>query len=148
MTPEMMSRAICRKNSFLINRDGSTRVFRLMYFLEFATNHESHWEFQFIISEMLGHHNQGWPRNLHVKFFLSIDLLKELITLWRFNINVTDCVGITGYWFEAIFIISPKKNILFEIAFGSNILASFTEFQCQGTDTFGFIQVQTFEIHI
>ena len=44
------------------------------------------------------------------------------------------CVGITGYWFDTIFIISVKKNIVFEklyeISFGSYILASFTEFQC------------------
>ena len=37
---------------------------------------------------------------------------------------------------------------MFEASFGSNILASFTEFHCQGTDTFGFIRVQTFQIHI
>ena len=68
--------------------------------------------------------------------------------LWRFYINVRDCVAITGYWSETIFTISLKKNIffakLFETSFGSNILASFTEFQCQGTDIFGFIPVQTF----
>ena len=62
------------------------------------------------------------------------------------------CVGITGYWSETIFVISLKENIfcvkLFETFFGSNIIISFTEFQCQGTDTFGFIRVQTFEIHI
>ena len=38
------------------------------------------------------------------------------------------------------------KNIFFfgkllEKSFNSNILASFTEFECQGTDTFGFIRV-------
>ena len=37
---------------------------------------------------------------------------------------------------------------LFETSFSSNILASFTEFHCQGTDTFGSIWVQTFENHI
>ena len=71
--------------------------------------------------------------------------------LWRFYINVTDFVRITGYWSETILIISLKKNIfvkLFDITFGSNKFGSFTEFQCHGTDTFGFIQVQTFEIHI
>ena len=56
-----------------------------------------------------------------------------------------DCVGIVGYWSEAIFIISLKKNIvfakLFETFFISNILASVTERQCQGTDTFGFFRV-------
>ena len=80
-------------------------------------------------------------KNLH-KFFLLIYFLKELIMLWRFYINVTGCGGITGYWSEAIFIISLKENIvfgkLFETSFGSDIIASFTEFQCQGTDTFGF----------
>ena len=45
------------------------------------------------------------------------------------------------------------KNIfifgkLFEKSFSSNILASFTEFECQGTDTFGFVRVQTIEIQI
>ena len=71
--------------------------------------------------------------------------------LWRFYINVTGFVGITGYWSETILIISRKKNIfvkLFDISFGSNEFGSFTEFQCHGTNTFGFIQVQTFEIHI
>ena len=38
-------------------------------------------EFHFIISEILGHHNQGWPRNLYFKVFLSFDLLKKLIVL-------------------------------------------------------------------
>ena len=73
--------------------------------------------------------------------------------LWRFYINITGCVvGITRYRFDTIFIISLKSNFafakLFETSFGSKIIASFTEFQCQGTDTFGFIQVQTFEIHV
>ena len=69
--------------------------------------------------------------------------------LWRFYINVTECVGITGYWTETILIISLKKNIifakLFGIPFGSNKLASFTVFQCQGIDTFGFILKFTFK---
>ena len=77
--------------------------------------------------------------------------------LGRFYVNVTGCVGITdrwriGYLSEAFFVISLKENIafvkLFEISFGSNIITSFTEFQFRGTDTFGFIWVQTFEIHI
>ena len=72
--------------------------------------------------------------------------------LWRFYMNITDWIGVTGYWSEIISIISHKNNIvfvkLFEMSFGSNILASFTEFQCQCTDTFGLIRVQTFEIHI
>ena len=54
--------------------------------------------------------------------------------LWRFYINITGCVGITGYRSDTIFIISLKKDIvfekLFEISFGRNILASFIEFQC------------------
>ena len=54
--------------------------------------------------------------------------------LWKFDINVRDFVAVTDYWPETIFIISLKKNIvlakLFETSFGSNILASFTEFQC------------------
>ena len=72
--------------------------------------------------------------------------------LWRFYINITGCVGITGYRSDTIFIISLKLNIffakLFKTSFGSKIIASFTKFQCQSTDTLGFIQVQTFEIHV
>ena len=44
-----------------------------------------------------------------------------------------------------------RKNVfvkLFKTSFDSNILASFIEFQCQGTDIFGFIRVQIFQIHI
>ena len=41
------------------------------------------------------------------------------------------------------FIVSLKENIvflkLFETCFVSNTFTSFTEFQCQGTDTFDFI---------
>ena len=65
--------------------------------------------------------------------------------LWRFYINITGCVRITAYWSETIFAISLKEDIafvkLFETPFGSNILASFIGFQCQGTDVFGFILV-------
>ena len=72
--------------------------------------------------------------------------------LWRFYINITSCLGITCYWSETVFMISLKEKTVFvkflEEYFGSNILASFTEFQCQGIDIFGFIWVQTFEIHI
>ena len=54
--------------------------------------------------------------------------------------------------YEANCIISLKKNIVFaklvEASFSSNILVSFTEFQCQGTDTFRFLPVEIFEIHI
>ena len=39
-------------------------------------------------------------------------------------------------------------GILFEKSFSSNILASFTEVECQGTDTFGFVRIQTIENHI
>ena len=123
-----------------------------MDFPEFEVNHEPQWEFQLIISEILGHCNQGWPRNLHVKFFLSIYLLKERTMLWIFCINMTDCTIITGDRSKTIFIISLKKNIvfakLFETSFDSNMLASFIKCQCQGTDIFGFIQVQTFETYI
>ena len=72
--------------------------------------------------------------------------------LWLFFINITGSVGIAGYWSEIIFIISLTENIVFvrffETPFGSNIIASFTEFQCQGTNAFGFIWGQTFEIYI
>ena len=71
--------------------------------------------------------------------------------MWKFYTNITGCVEIISYWSETILLISLKENIvfvkLFEISFGSNIIASFTEFQGQGSDTFGFIRVQTFEIH-
>lgn len=43
---------------------------------EFAIDCESQEEFQLIISEILDHHNQEWPRNLQFKFFLSIYLFK------------------------------------------------------------------------
>ena len=94
---------------------GPSSVFRSMDFPEFAINQELHLRLQLIISEILGHHNQGLPRNLHFKFFLLIDLLKEHSILWRFYINITSCAGLR--------------------------LESVTEFQCQGTDTFGSICV-------
>ena len=72
--------------------------------------------------------------------------------LWRFCINLTDCLGITGYSPETILIVYLKKNLVFtklsETSFGSSILASFTECQYQGIDTFGFIRMQALEIHI
>ena len=72
--------------------------------------------------------------------------------LWRFCINITDCVGITGYSSETILIIYLKKNLVFtklsETSFVSSILAWFTECQCQGIDTFGFIRMQALEIYI
>ena len=72
--------------------------------------------------------------------------------MWRFYKNITGCVGIAGYGFETIFVIPLKRNVffvkLFETSFGSNVIASFTKFQCQGTETLGFIWVWTFEIHI
>ena len=40
-------------------------------------------------------------------------LLKEVIILWRFYVNIKGCVGITIYWFEIIFIKSLKENIPF-----------------------------------
>ena len=74
--------------------------------------------------------------------------------LERFYINMAGCVRVTSYWSETIFIISLKENIDF-VSFcktpsGSNIIASFTKFQCQGIDTSGsgFVRVQTFEFHI
>ena len=49
------------------------------------------------------------------------------------------------------FIISLKEKIIFEkffeASFGSKILALFAECKCKSTDTFGFIRVQTFEVH-
>ena len=72
--------------------------------------------------------------------------------LWRFYLNITGCVWITIYWFEIIFTIHIKQNIIsvkfFDTSFGSNILFSFTKFQYQGTDAFGSILVKTFQIFI
>ena len=47
--------------------------------------------------------------------------------------------------------ISQRKYFfrkIFETSFVSNIIALFCEFQCHGTDTFGFFQLQVLEIHI
>ena len=64
--------------------------------------------------------------------------------LWRFLINLTGCVGITIYLFEIIFTLSIKENNvlvkLLEASFGSNILASFNKFHCQGTETFCLVE--------
>ena len=53
---------------------------------------------------------------------------------------------------DNFYYISHEKHFfggkLFEKSFSSNTVASFTEVECQGTNTFGFIQVQTIEIHI
>ena len=82
-------------------------------------------------------------------FFIDL-FFRGIYYVLRFYV---DCVGITCYWSETIFIISLIKKIfvfgiLFEKTFSSNILASFTEVECQGTDTFGFVRIQTIEIHI
>ena len=58
------------KKSFWVNRNGSKRVFRLIDFPEFIINHGSKWGFQINISKILGHHNQGRPRNISFKLFL------------------------------------------------------------------------------
>ena len=68
-----------------------------MDFPTFTISLESQQEFQFIISEILGHHNQKWPRNLYFKPFLPIDQLKKIIELQRFYISITGCIGITAY---------------------------------------------------
>ena len=73
---EMIPRNICCKKSFWINRNGLKHAFRLMDFPEFAIDHESQWECQFFISEILGYHNHGWAKNLHFKLFLY-DLRKK-----------------------------------------------------------------------
>ena len=84
-----------------------------MDFREFTINRQSVREFQLIISNILGHRNQKLPRKFQFKYSLSISLLKELIVLWRLYMNITNCVGITIYWSETIFIISLKKNIVY-----------------------------------
>ena len=109
---------------FWRNRNGSSLVFKSTDVLELAINHKSDWEFQLIVSETLVHHNQGCSRNLHFEFFLSIwflgadnfvqntietvfglalksreykrNLSGKEIMLWRFYINKTGCVRITG----------------------------------------------------
>ena len=86
---------------------------------------------------------QIFPINLFVKeTYHVVKILHEYNKLRR----------ITGYWYEAAFVISLKENIvfvkLFETSFVSNIIASFSEFQCHSTDTFGFFQLQVLEIHI
>ena len=65
---------------------------------------------------------------------------------------MTSCIGITVYWSETIFTNFLKENIvfviLFETTFGGGILASFSELQCQSTDTFGSMWVLNFKIYI
>ena len=64
---------------------------------------------------------------------------------------MTSCVGITGYLSETFFLYLLRKTLFLQSFlpfFGSNILASFTEFLCQDTYTFGFIRVQTLTISI
>ena len=97
-----------------------------MDFPEFAIKHESQWEFQLIILEILGDHTQGWSKNLRFKFFLSIYLLKKIVMLWRFYISITGWVEKTDYWSKISFVMSLKENIvverMFETFFGSNCL--------------------------
>ena len=119
-----------------------------MDFPESAIYHESLWELQFITLKILGRQNQRWPRNLHFRLFLCIDLLIMLIIFWRFCIKVTGCVGIIVYWSQAFFITSHKANIafvkLFETSFSSDVLDSLLNFSCQSTATFASAQTQTF----
>ena len=132
-----------------MNRNGSKSILRLMDFPEFAINHELQWELQFIISEILGHHNQ---KSLHLKAKESS--LKTFIINWFvkeadhivkiLHKYLTGRVELTVYWSKTFFIISLKENIvfvkLFETPYGSDMLDSFREFQCLRTDTFGFIR--------
>ena len=144
------------KDSFWINRTASSLVFKLIDFPEFPINHKSQWGFQWIISEFLDHHNQRWPKNFHIKFSLSIYLLKELMMLWEFYKNITGCVGITGYWSETILTVSLQENIvfvkIFETSFDRNILAEFDarllNLMVKALIFFCFFWVQTFECHI
>ena len=57
--------------------------------------------------------------------------VKGTIILWRCYINISGCVGMTISWSETI-LSSLKENIvfvkLFETSFGSDRIASFTEF--------------------
>ena len=90
-------------------------AFKFMDFPEFAINHE----FQMNISEILGHHIQGWPRNLHTRFFLSIYLLKKFIMLWRFYMNITGII--IGYLSEAVLLYLLRKR-LFSKSFLKHLL--------------------------
>ena len=65
----------------------------------------------------------------------------------------SDCIALIGYWSEIIFIISLKKKLFFakffETSFGSNILASFIEFQCERHWYFWFyLVILFFTFHI
>ena len=83
-----------------------------MYFPESTTDHESDWEIQLFISEILGHHIHRRPRILHVKLFISVHLQKKLIFFLSFYINLTGWVEIRVYYCsETFFIISLEESI-------------------------------------
>ena len=85
-------------------------AFILMGLPEVAINHVLQLEFQLKVSEILSHHNQGWPKNLN--FSYCFVCWKGLgIMLWRFYKNIMDRVGITAYWFETIFIFLTQNTV-------------------------------------
>ena len=71
--------------------------------MEFEINHEPQWEFQLGISDVLSHHNQRRPRDLDFKYSLLTLLVKGVYYFAKILINITDCVRMTGYWFETVF---------------------------------------------
>lgn len=108
----------------------------------------SHWNFYLTISDILGYHNQRWPRNLYFKLFLSIYLLQKLIVIWGFYINMC-CVQIKIYWSKT-YLPSLKESIvlvsLFKTSLSNDILASVSDFEFQEAEDFDYIQMYTVEI--
>ena len=138
----MMPRAICGKKSFWINRNRSNRIFRLMDFQEFTMHFESPWGLQFIVSKILGHHKQGWPRNLHFKLFVVVIKLIKGITAWKVSIFGVFLVLIFRHldWIrkdmEYLSVFSPKtgkygpEKLRIPTFFARRIFCNFHSFIC------------------
>ena len=83
------------KKLFKINRNGSWHVFRLMDFRELTINHESQWEFQLIILEILSHPNQvhcikKWSMKFSIKDFLSkCDQICRKLRIWSHLLKIS-----------------------------------------------------------
>ena len=112
-------------------------MFRLMGFPRFTINHKSQWGFQFITSEIFNYHNQVWLKNLLSKLFQSNDILKKLIVLWRFCLNIAGCVKKTSLliW-NSFYHISYGKHCFVKL-FETSFVKLFVKHHSQGTDTFG-----------
>ena len=78
-----------------------------------------------IISEILGHYNQGVPTNLHFKFFRLDLFVKEFYRVVKILHNYSGLSRNNGLLNCNIFVISLKKNVifvkLFETSLGSDI---------------------------